>query len=292
MSDLRIRRARPDEHEAVLDLIAAEQSDLARACCYVGTERAGIAAELDDLDVDWRDTLLVAETEGRVTGAVLADYDTDLGRSWIHGPWVPGAWAGPARALVEAMVAALPQGITDHEISADVAHTAMAALAADLGWPASEPNHVYVADAGIASAWPADDPRVREPRADDLPDLQPLHDQEFPATYYPARRLLEGAASGEFLVGVADDGEFLGYAAGRIQADGEGYLDFVAVPDAARGRGAGRALVVTVGRRIIAASPRGTLNLTVQDHRVPAQRLYEALGFRREASIVGYRTRG
>lgn len=290
MSDFPIRPARPDEHAAVLDLITAEQADPARASCFVGTERDGIAAELDDLDVDWRDTLLVAERDGELVGAVLADYDVALGRSWIHGPWVRGDWSALARALVEAELALLPDEVTRHELGADAAHTQLADLATALGWTASEPNHVYVADAAVASGWGADDPRVREPRAEDLGVLQPLHDQEFPATYYPAERLLKGAAAGEFIVGVADDGEFLGYAAGRVQADGEGYLDFVAVTDAARGRGAGRGLVTTVGRRIIAASPQGTLNLTVQDHRLPAQRLYEALGFRREASIVAYRS--
>ena len=86
-----------------------------------------------------------------------------------------------------------------------------------------------------------------------------------------------------------DGPRFLGYAAGRVQADGEGYLDFIAVADAARGRGAGRDLMVAVCRPVVAASTTGKLHLTVQDHRTPARRLYESLGFERSLSIVGYR---
>ena len=40
---------------------------------------------------------------------------------------------------------------------------------------------------------------------------------------------------------------------------------------------------------MIAAATTGELHLTVQDHRAPARRLYESLGFQRSLSIVGYR---
>ena len=81
----------------------------------------------------------------------------------------------------------------------------------------------------------------------------------------------------------------LGYAAGRVQPDGEGYLDFIAVADAARGRGTGKDLMTAICRQVIAASTTGKLHLTVQDHRAPARRMYESLGFTRSLSIVGYR---
>ena len=47
--------------------------------------------------------------------------------------------------------------------------------------------------------------------------------------------------------------------------------------------------MVAVCRPVIAASTTGKLHLTVQDHRAPARRLYESLGFQRSLSIVGYR---
>lgn len=293
-----VRPAIDVEPDLALDLIEQEQQDPSRACIYVGTERPGIAAELDDLDVDWRDTLRVAVTEGgRVIGAVLADWDLEVGRSWIHGPWVDGSsdeepWLPLARDLLDAAVSVVPPEISAHEISADVAHEQMAALAAERGWQPTEVNHVFVADAAASRAWPGDDHRVRDPRPEDAEAIAPLHDQEFPATYYSLDRILSGAVTGEFLVAVAEDPGFLGYAVGRVQADGEGYLDYLAVTDDARGRGVGTALLATLGRRIIAAAPRATVNLTVQDHRGPAVALYERLGFRRECSMVGYRSPG
>ena len=62
---------------------------------------------------------------------------------------------------------------------------------------------------------------------------------------------------GKFHVLVAEEGSrLLGYAAGRVQPDGEGYLDYIAVPDAARGRGTGRDLMVAIGRYLVIAAPR------------------------------------
>ncbi|WP_051217757.1 GNAT family N-acetyltransferase [Nocardioides insulae] len=284
-----IRQARSDEFDQVLDLITAQQQDPARACIFLGTERDGILAELDELG-EWRSTVLVAEDDGVLTGAVLSDSDTSLGRGWIHGPWATGDWLPTARSLLLEAVAALPPEIATCEIGSDIAHAPMAELAAELGWTATEVSHVYVADRAAGEAWQAEDPRVRQPRPEDAETIAPLHDREFPATYTPVDRLMTGAADGSLLVAVADGDGFLGYAAGRVQPDGEGYLDYLAVAESARGRGVGEALVSTLGRRILAASPRGTVNLTVQDHRSPAVALYERLGFRRECSMVGYRS--
>ena len=94
---------------------------------------------------------------------------------------------------------------------------------------------------------------------------------------------------GKFRVLVAEDaGRFLGYAAGQVHPDGEGYLDYIAVPDAARGHGAGRDLLIAIGRWFVDAAPHHDLHLSVQDHRGPARRLYESLGLRLELSMVGY----
>ena len=49
-------------------------------------------------------------------------------------------------------------------------------------------------------------------------------------------------------------------------------------------------MVVAIGRRLVADAPNHDLNLTVQDPRVAARRLYQSLGFRLEASMVGYRS--
>jgi ribosomal protein S18 acetylase RimI-like enzyme len=282
--------------DEVLTFIAAEQAHPDRGTTMLGEERDGIAAELDDLEPDWRTSLRAVREDGRLVAAVVGDWDAELGRAWIHGPWVADGdadlWARWSRPLVESVLAQLPDGIEDWELAADASHVLMASLGADLGLAPSEANHVYTVDAATVAGWRAPAGEVRTATSADRETIRPLHDQEFPATYAPVETLLPDEPDGKYVVAVAFDGDtFLGYAAGRVQPDGEGYLDFIAVSDEARGRGTGRALMAAVCRPVLDASTTGKVHLTVQDHREPARAMYEALGFERSLAIVGYRCR-
>jgi ribosomal protein S18 acetylase RimI-like enzyme len=288
-----ITRMETGELDDVLDLIAAEQAHPSRGTTMLGDTREGIAAELGDVTPNWTLTARVLRADGHIVGAVVGDWDAEVGRAWILGPWVAGdddAWRSWARPLVEAVLDQLPEDIHDWELAADVSHTRMAELGAELELPASEVNHVYSVDAATVETWPESSGEVRTATHADVETIRPLHDQEFPASYATADHLVPEPPDGKFHVAVAADGpQLLGYAAGRVQPDGEGYLDFIAVADVARGRGVGRDLMVAVCRPVIASATTGKLHLTVQDHRAPARRLYESLGFQRSLSIVGYR---
>lgn len=280
--------------DALLDFVADRQADPATGTCYIGIEREALRLELEELGDAWPGSaLVVTDVGGRILAATVTDLDAELGRSWIHGPWVADEhWDALARPLLEAAITRCPSEVTHHEISGDVANVAMAALAADLGWAASVPNHVFAAKLGDAADWPADDPRVRTPRPDDFAAVDPLHAAEFPNTYLTTRQMIDEGIAGDRITVVSESGgTVLGYAAGRVQPDGSGYLDFIAVAPEARGSGAGRGLLVTVGRRIMAAAAQHDINLTVQDHRSPAIALYRALGFTLETTIVGYSSR-
>ena len=286
----------PDELAAVLDLVAAEQAHHDRGTTMLGEARDGIEAELGDVEPDWTASVRVAREGGRIVGAVIGDWDPDMGRAWILGPWVAdgsaGDWDRWARPLVEAVLEQLPESVTDWELAADVSHTRMASLGASYGLVPSEVNHVYTVDAAASASWPEPAATLRAGAAADAVLIHDLHEQEFPASYASAESLLPDPPDGKYRVLVAEEGgALLGYAAGRVQADGEGYLDFIAVSDAARGRGLGRDLVVAIARSLLGDATTGELHLTVQDHRAPARRLYESLGFRRSLGIVGYRLR-
>jgi ribosomal protein S18 acetylase RimI-like enzyme len=282
----------PEDLDRVLDLIAGEQASLARGTTMLGDQRDGVAAELEDLSPAWDTTVRVARSGDDFLGASLVEYDEDTARAWAFGPWVPGddaAWERWARPLLDAALAQLPEGIDRVELGGDVTNVRMAALAGSLGWETSEVSHVFSADATAAASWRDPVNTVRVATAADREAIRPLHDAEFPATYAPVERLLPDEPDGKFHVLVAEDGpRFLGYAAGRVQPDGDGYLDYLAVSDAARGHGAGRDLLAAISRWLVDNAPHHNVNLTVQDHRAPARRLYESLGFTLQLSMVGY----
>jgi ribosomal protein S18 acetylase RimI-like enzyme len=301
------RPAAPHELDAVVSLIAWQQADASRQITYLGTTPAGIRAELDGLEPAWGQTARVLDGAGGgahgIVGAVVVEWDSELGRAWIVGPWVDGdgdAWQLAASDLLDAALAQLPDEIAQHELSGDVANTRLGALAEARGWVPTEANHALVADAGTVAGWdpaPAgedgDGGALRSPGSGDVAGIAALHDVEFPATYADAAQLVAGHASGDRVVlvapGEAAVGEVAGYAAGRVQDDGEGFIDFVAVAPAARGTGVGRRLVQALTRQLLDRSSTGRVCLTVQDHRAPARALYEQLGFRPDGTFLAYR---
>ena len=281
--------------DEILDLIAAQQADPRHGIPYLGEHRVGIEAELADLEPAWLGTTRVAHEDGRLVGLALAEWDADSGRAWIFGPWVAGSsdagWERWARPLLDSVTEQLPDTVLDREICGDVANQRLAGLADEMGWTPGVVNHIFVADATAALDWPGDDTRLRPVTADDLAELRPLHDREFPATYATADQLVTRAADGAWTVLVAEhDGVFAGYAAGYVQPDGDGFLSSSRSPRRHVASDSVWHWWRPCGRRLIESSPHANVNLTVEDPREPARRLYEKLGFRLEASMRAYRS--
>lgn len=277
-----------DEAEQALRLMVSQQSDPRTACAYLGTEAGGILAELEDLEVPWQETLQVGVRDGKVVAATLTDHDEEIGRSWIHGPWAADdeAWEEHADRLVDDAVAATPDGVDDHELCADPANVRLAELARRRGWRAGVVNLAYVTRSD--EGWPDASPDARAATPDDLGAITTLHDEAFPGTYATARRLLDDADRTTIVL--ERDGEVMGYASAEVQADGAGYLDFIALAPAARGQGLAKALLAQIGREILARSSTATLSLTVREDNRSAVALYESFGFVRDAELVGYRS--
>ncbi|MCA9759729.1 MAG: hypothetical protein KDA27_28285, partial [Candidatus Eisenbacteria bacterium] len=132
----------------VLAFLASAQNDPARNVAYLGEDREGIEAELDALVPPWHETVRILEDErGGLRGVVLVDWDTEIGLSWVYGPWTqPAAWDECAAILLDAAVEQIPDGISRYELSGTCANEALAALAASRGAESTEVNHALVLD--------------------------------------------------------------------------------------------------------------------------------------------------
>ncbi|UEJ84276.1 GNAT family N-acetyltransferase [Brachybacterium halotolerans subsp. kimchii] len=278
----------PEDHETALRLILEMQSSASTACAYLGRHEAGIREDLENLDQDWRETLRVSRgADGRVDGAVLIEWDTELDRSWVHGPWTrQGRWEQQAPGLLESVIAQAP--VARHEMYAAVENAQMAWLAERCGWAAGEANFEYAKELEDGpSALRMEDDAVRRANPADVPRLAELHEAEFPGTYASTSDLVEHGGSYSTFVH-AEGGGMLGYLSGQMQEGDTLYVDFLAVAPDARRRGIARGLLDAAAHRMGAR----TTTLTVDEHRPGAQRAYEALGFSRTAATRPYRRGG
>ncbi|GAB3120524.1 GNAT family N-acetyltransferase [Glaciibacter psychrotolerans] len=284
-----------DQLAAARTLLTAAQQNPRTACASLGTDPAGIKAELEGMSPTWTHTARVAVRGEDVVGVVVVDSDEETGRSFIHGPWTTDekAWKQWARPLIDAAIEQTSPGIDDHEISADPANTRIAALAHTLGWHRSAVNVAYVIRSD--RAWPLPDGAAtsgvpRHATSADLPAIAKLHTAAFPGSYATARQLVEDDERVTLVLAHDTGPEILGYASAEVQADGAGYLDFIAIAPQSRGNGLSKVLLAAIGRMILTASDTGSLSLTVKAENAPAIALYESFGFTRDGVLVGYRS--
>lgn len=166
----------------------------------------------------------------------------------------------------------------------------LAGFAARHGFVAGKVHHVLSRDVLGIDELPASAVPPLEPACEEA--FLELHEQLFPNTYYSGQQLVDQAASGDAVVlGLVDHDTLVGYVAGRIDERGDGYVDFVGVAPGSRRRGHDATLVAAVSRALAERGPIREIRLTVSSENAAALALYEALGFARVSSAVGYRRR-
>ncbi|MDO5534868.1 MAG: GNAT family N-acetyltransferase [Propionibacteriaceae bacterium] len=269
----------------LLAFIVAQQASPATATAYLGEDAAGVEAELEGLDQAWLDTARVTRTDSALTGAALVEWDAEVGRAWVHGPWASAEhFEAVAEPLLRAVAAQCPASIAEFEFSSDLANTHLAALGERLGWRATAINHAYEIAADEVTHWPTV-AGIRPATDADLAALASLHEPEFPEAYATTAQLLERHTT----VVAERDGRVVGYASGQTQDDDAAYVDYMTVDATHRGQGLARGLVGALARLLVVPGRTPKLHLTVEDSRRPAIALYESLGMRRAFSLRGYR---
>ena len=285
-----IRRPREDELEIVATLVASLQSHPETRNAFFGATPGEVAALLASWEKPWFQTSLVAERGGRLAAFLGAELADSANRVWLHGPIVRDpAWDEIADDLLASLGRAIPEvSEKEQELAADAANARVAAFAARHDFVAGKVHDVLELPAQSFAALPVAGALALEPA--DHEAFAHLHDELFPGTYYSADELLDQAARGDALiVGVVHARELVGYAAGRIDEAGDGYIDFVGVSPTHRGHGHGGTLVASVTRALATRAPIAKVSLTVSTENAAALALYRRLAFTKASSAVGYR---
>jgi ribosomal protein S18 acetylase RimI-like enzyme len=259
---------------------AACNSDTRQYIGYLGTEPDDVAAELRELEGDH--VYATARAGTRLQGLLCAEWDLDLGRTWLYGPWADtpelmDQLYGAVRPLV-------PAGAAEHELFCEAANTAVRAFAERHGF-GRHGEHVIMRFARQ---------RLRELEPVSLPRLTPqwheqvaiLHDSAFPNTYAPSGVLF---SLGQPMFVAADGDTLLGYVVLKLRPEyGEALIEYVAVTEAARGRGVGTRLVTAALHEAFADPRLEAMDLVTNNP--AARRIYEKVGFTLLHEMHSFRT--
>jgi ribosomal protein S18 acetylase RimI-like enzyme len=295
---VQVRRAERGELAEVAGWVASCQADPRWHIGEFGFDPDGIEEDLAGREPGGLEQVLVAVDDGEVVALLAVDWDDDPPRAWWAGPIVDDPRHLEVGAAADLLLAAgqdlLPHHVTQQEFAFDDRASELGAFAQRHGAVAEEASAVLnrpladAADLVAAAAGTGDGVEVVDPDTGQREAAAALHDRLFPGTHSVGTRAVGVADDRLVRVAVLDD-EVVGYVALERQADGDGYLDFVGVSDAVRGRGIGRRLVAAGCLALHVAHGCPAVHLTVRESNVAARQVYVALGFTEERLLRPWR---
>lgn len=282
--------------------------------CYLGTDELEIASELSTALPPEGYSLGAQDEAGNLVGFLGVEMDPSLGRAWLFGPFVEMAdWHGLADRLYQAALERLPAEIVDQELFGRPEHARLAEFAQRHGFKAGTPAALLALPrpaqgesrpgGGGQKVQVAQDETGGEPDGVQVPavagsdslarQLESLHNQLFPNTYYDAAQLISMSAEVDKRLQIeVVEGQVAGYIFLQARpASKEAFIDFLGVAEPYRRRGIARRLLAGAADWAFARPFVDRVTLAVHSTNTAAMALYENAGFETVNIMVGYRKR-
>lgn len=274
----KIAKASREDFPAIARFLAEQNRIPESQCIHSGEGYESILRTM----IKWDDVseicFVVAIQDGRLLGVLGCEFDEELGRGWLWGPFALTAdWNELAANLLEQLLTLLPTAVRRLDFFLNQANQRAYRFYLAHGFREPQVSHVYVAEDRQAL------PFLLEPCGPLQPEqfgrLRALHDTIFPNTYYTGQDILD-QLDGNHQVFICAQGEdLLGYVYATLDESGDGYLEFLGVRPDARGKGLGKCLLLTALKWLFEIKDVSTVGLTVSDDQNSARSLYEKVGF-------------
>ncbi len=287
----------PDDLSAVAAFIARLNAVPATQSLHAptGTPRRVRAAleQPDNFPDGWaRSVVVSADSTQRIRAACGCQFDPDHTLGWLWGPWLDDArdWPTLGPALVSTLLGLLPASVRRIDAFLHTENRAGLRFLQTHGFSLGPVTHIYVAPRPTRPAAETPPP-YPELRATHEVAFARLHADTFPASGSTPAGILLGSRDEEHAIFAATDGlRLLGSVCVSVnRAPLEGFIDYLAVKETARGKGIGTRLLQTALHWIFNERRLPQAALTVSDWRHSARRLYEQSGFSLHASGMAAR---
>jgi len=260
-------------------LIAQQNQIPESQCIHSGEGRESILQTMLKWEAISEICFAIAVQEGRLVGLHGAEFDEELARGWLWGPFVlVEDWDSVAAALLTELLEMLPPAVRRLDFFVHERNRRAVRFYLEQGFHSIQTSHVYVAHRPPVPLAP---PEPCQPlTSEQAGAFRALHDCVFPRTYYTGQDILD-QLDGDHQIFVCGSGEDLwGYIYAIVDESGEGYVDFIGVRADLRGKGLGQRLLLTAMDWLFSVKNVAQVGLTVSDDQVNARSLYEKAGFR------------
>ncbi|MDX1523775.1 MAG: GNAT family N-acetyltransferase [Anaerolineae bacterium] len=289
MSKVTTRTASGDDFPTVARLIIEQNQKPERQCIHSGDRYENTLQTMISYTEAAEFCLALAEQAGEIVGIFGCEYDETMGRGWLWGPFFliepEAAWQN---ALNQALLNLLPASVRRIDSFLSGANRQGQEFYVERGFDQAGMNHVYTAK--TAPDIDADTRLGVLFETSYTEAVIRLHETAFPNTYERGAGMLDKIDDNHQVFVYAIERDVLGYVYATINDDGAaGYIDFLAVREDARGRGIGRALLLTALKWCFTTKGMPEVSLTVRDENATARSLYERVGFRLQYVGVNHR---
>jgi len=290
---LQIIRPENNDLDRISLFISRQQNHKESLIGYFDREPDEIKLYLEELEPGWKENTLMIEENGEIIGTIVAEYDVELQRVWIHGPMVDKTdqidWDSLAIELYENLLRFIPTQIIDYELYGEKSNINLRKLAETFDYKPTEPSCVLSFSRSQITPLPI---LSLNPISEEYFDqFKTSHAKIFPNTYYSAQQILNKLDETNQVFIESHNKDLVGFIQGKLEkSNNQGYIDFVGVNKSARRRGTGRKLVVAILQWLFDTFTQiNEVKLTVSEKNIPAYNLYTSLGFKVEQSLQGYR---
>ncbi len=281
---------------AAARFITARNAQTATQCLHCPATSAGaVNASLrreDNFPGGWtRWFFKTVDADGEIVALLGCQPDCDQTQGWMWGPWWSPAYqaSDALTGLLEETFRRLPASMRHVDAFLHVDNQAGSKFLRSAGFGLRQVTHLYTAPR----------PSVLVPSAKEgLPYLRTMHEvaftalhaSSFPASTHTGQEMLAARDEDHVILAATDGLRLLGYACVSVNhTPHEGFIEYLAVKPAARGRGVGRWLLDQTLRWIFLEKELPQAALCVTEWRDNARRLYERAGFELSASGRGAR---
>jgi ribosomal protein S18 acetylase RimI-like enzyme len=257
---------------------------------WSGQSSAGLRQQLLGYLDDSELCYLLALHDGRLAGAMGAEYDEELGRGWLHGPHVfAGDWDPIAAELFGRLLAELPSKIQQFDVFLNVENKRARRFYARRGFEEREhASHDFWLVPG--DRIPAGERGCVPIGEEQEASFKQLYAALFPTAYYSADRVLQMESHRVFVA--AEGARVLGFAVTSVEEGDAGEVQFLGVREDCRRQGYGRRLLLSAVEWLLDVAGVSRVTLNVGDELVQARGLYESVGFRLRFTGIGVRRGG
>jgi ribosomal protein S18 acetylase RimI-like enzyme len=256
-------------------------------CIHSGEGAESIRKQMEIWDDGGEFCLVGAWQNDELVAAMGAEFDEELGRAWLWGPFAEGGET--ADRLFNDLLAFLPATINQTLHSyLHIENKAGNAFYERHGFGEPKIALVYLARRPETVVKPAE--LLPECTTERAADFVQLHDTIFPHTFYSGQEIWSKLDETHKVFVYAQRDRVLGYVYAKVdESSGEGYVEFLGVSERAQRQGVGKRLLATAVYWLFHDQQVPQIGLNVHGDNSNARSLYESAGFRLAYTGVGLR---